>query len=90
VLTRIWPLPDDLPHAAGMGNLSRVKHWFDAAGAPALGDLDHHYPYNDPRAAGPPPVGSAHSAAGARHGALFRYQPSVARLTNNAERMSST
>ena len=23
ILTRIWPLPDDLPHAAGMGNLSR-------------------------------------------------------------------
>jgi hypothetical protein len=52
VLTRIWPMPDDLPHAAGMGNLSRVKHWFDASGAPALGDLDHHYPYNDPRARG--------------------------------------
>ena len=40
LLTRIWPLPDDLPHAAGMGNLSRVKHWFDESGAPALGDLD--------------------------------------------------
>jgi hypothetical protein len=52
VLTRIWRLPDDLPHAAAMGNLSRVKHWFDQSGAPALGDLDHHYPYNDPRARG--------------------------------------
>jgi hypothetical protein len=52
LLTRIWPLPDDLPHAAAMGNLSRVKHWFDASGAPALGDLDNHYPYNDPRARG--------------------------------------
>ena len=52
LLTRIWPLPDDLPHAAGMGNLSRVKHWFDESGAPALGDLDNHYPYNDPRARG--------------------------------------
>ena len=30
LLTRIWPLPDDLPHAAGMGNLARVKQWFDA------------------------------------------------------------
>jgi hypothetical protein len=50
VLTRIWPLPDDLPHAAAMGDLSRVKHWFDESGAPALGDLDNHYPYNDPRA----------------------------------------
>jgi hypothetical protein len=52
LLTRIWPVPDDLPHAAGMGNLSRVKHWFDKSGAPALGDLDDHYPYNDARARG--------------------------------------
>jgi hypothetical protein len=44
VLTRIWPLPDDLPHAAGAGNLARVKQWFDEAGAPALGDVEHHYP----------------------------------------------
>jgi hypothetical protein len=42
-LTRIWPLPDDLPHAAGLGNLLRVKQWFDESGAPALGDLDHHF-----------------------------------------------
>jgi hypothetical protein len=42
VLTRIWPLPDDLPHAAGLGNLSRVKQWFDEFGAPALGDVDHY------------------------------------------------
>jgi hypothetical protein len=46
VLTRIWPLPDDLPHAAGMGNLSRVKRWFDESGAPALGDLENHYPHS--------------------------------------------
>jgi hypothetical protein len=52
VLTRIWPMPDDLPHAAGMGNLSGVEHWFDTSGAPRLGDLDNHYPYNDPRARG--------------------------------------
>jgi hypothetical protein len=44
VLTRIWPLPDDLPHAAGMGDLSRVKQWFDESGAPALGDIENHYP----------------------------------------------
>jgi ankyrin repeat protein len=44
VLTRIWPLPDDLPHAAGMGNLARVKQWFDESGAPALGDVENHYP----------------------------------------------
>jgi hypothetical protein len=52
LLTRIWPLPDDLPHAAGMGNLERVKQWFDLSGRPALGDLDQHYPYNDARARG--------------------------------------
>ena len=52
LLTRIWPLPDDLPHAAGMGNLSRVKQWFDESGAPALGDLSHHFPCNDPQTRG--------------------------------------
>jgi hypothetical protein len=44
VLTRIWPLPDDLPHASGMGNLARVKRWFDESGAPALGGVGNHYP----------------------------------------------
>jgi len=44
VLTRIWPVPDDLPHAAGLGDLSRVKQWFDDSGAPALGNLANHYP----------------------------------------------
>ena len=44
VLKRIWPVPDDLPHAAGMGNLSRVKQWFDDSGAPALGGIENHYP----------------------------------------------
>jgi hypothetical protein len=44
LLARIWALPDDLPHAAGMGDLSRVKRWFDASGAPALGDIEKHYP----------------------------------------------
>ncbi|HSA55618.1 MAG TPA: hypothetical protein VLE53_07925 [Gemmatimonadaceae bacterium] len=50
LLTRIWPLPDDLAHAAAVGNLTRVKRWFDESGAPALGDLDDHYPANDARA----------------------------------------
>src|SRR5262249_4805126 len=53
LLTRIWPVPDDLPHAAGLGNLARVRGWFDAPGATARGDLDEHYPYNAPRARGP-------------------------------------
>ncbi len=44
VLTRLWPLPDDLPHAAGMGDLVRVRRWFDESGAPVLGDVGRHYP----------------------------------------------
>lgn len=44
LLTRIWPLPDDLVHAAGMGDLSRVKRWFDAEDEPALGDLAYQTP----------------------------------------------
>ena len=44
LLTRIWPVPDDLPHPAGMGDLSRVKRWFDAEGTPALGDVANHAP----------------------------------------------
>jgi ankyrin repeat protein len=31
-----------------MGDVDRVKGWFDEAGRPALGDLDRHYPVNDP------------------------------------------
>jgi hypothetical protein len=37
-------MPDDLPHAAGMGDLSRVKRWFDTDGKPALGDPANHAP----------------------------------------------
>ena len=50
LLTRIWPVPDDLAHAAGMGNLARVKQWFDGAGV--VRHLDDQYPYNDPAARG--------------------------------------
>ena len=45
LLTRIWPVPDDLAHAAGMGHLARVKQWFDSAGV--VRNLDEQYPYND-------------------------------------------
>jgi hypothetical protein len=48
LLTRIWPLPDDLPHAAGTGNLARVKQWFDASGTPRLGDPKKHMPHTSP------------------------------------------
>ena len=50
LLTRIWPVPDDLPHAAGMGNLARVEQWFDSAGL--VRNLDAQYPYNDADARG--------------------------------------
>jgi hypothetical protein len=49
LLTRVWPLPDDLPHAAGMGDVARVKRWFDDAGNPALGSPHDHFPANSPR-----------------------------------------
>jgi hypothetical protein len=48
LLTRIWPLPDDLPHAAGVGDRAAVARWFDSAGKPALGSLAKHYPHSDP------------------------------------------
>jgi hypothetical protein len=47
MLLRIWPMPDDLPHAAGNGDFARVRRWFDVAGRPALGDLTNHFPAND-------------------------------------------
>jgi len=50
LLTRIWPVPDDLPYAAGTGNLAQVKQWFDSAGV--IRNPDDHYPYNDPQARG--------------------------------------
>lgn len=46
MLLRIWQMPDDLPHAAGNGDLARVRRWFDAQGEPALGDLTKHFPAN--------------------------------------------
>jgi hypothetical protein len=49
ILTRIWPLPDDLPHAAGVGDAAAVARWFDATGRPVLGSLAHHYPHSDPQ-----------------------------------------
>ena len=42
LLTRIWPLPNDLPHAAGVGDLAGVKRLFDESGTPALGGVDHY------------------------------------------------
>jgi hypothetical protein len=48
LLTQIWPLPDDLPHTAGVGDFARVKSWFDEAGRPRLGSLSQHHPANNP------------------------------------------
>ena len=48
LLTRIWAVPDDLAHSAGVGDLARVKQWFGSGGA--IRDLAAHYPYNDPQA----------------------------------------
>lgn len=48
LLTQIWPLPGDLPHAAGTGDFARVRGWFDEAGRPRLGSLSQHHPTNHP------------------------------------------
>lgn len=48
LLTQIWPLPDDLPHAAAVGDFARVRGWFDEAGRPRLGSLSQHHPTNNP------------------------------------------
>jgi hypothetical protein len=48
LLTPLWPLPDDLPHAAGVGDFARVKAWFDDAGRLRPGSLGQHYPTNNP------------------------------------------
>ncbi|MGH9825473.1 MAG: hypothetical protein ACREDR_19750, partial [Blastocatellia bacterium] len=44
MLLRIWPMPDDLPHAAGNGDFAGVRSWFDAEGKPALGNAVNHAP----------------------------------------------
>ncbi|MEQ4203757.1 ankyrin repeat domain-containing protein [Actinopolymorpha sp. B9G3] len=49
LLTRVWPVPDDLPHAAAVGDIARVRRWFDDAGRPALGNPHDHFPANSPR-----------------------------------------
>lgn len=49
LLTRIWPLPNDLPHAAGVGDAAAVGRWFDSTGRPVLGLLTSHYPHSDPQ-----------------------------------------
>jgi hypothetical protein len=41
-LLRVWPPRDDLPYAAGTGDLAAVRRWFDADGQPALGSPAHH------------------------------------------------
>lgn len=47
LLQRIWPLPNDLPHAAGIGDAAAVARWFDASGEPVLGSLRNHYPHSE-------------------------------------------
>lgn len=49
LLTRVWRLPNDLPHAAGVGNAAAVARWFDAEGKALLGPLKLHYPADDPK-----------------------------------------
>jgi len=48
LLTTIWPMPNDLCHAAGMGDLTQVQSWFDEAGTSRRTALNRHYPTNTP------------------------------------------
>jgi hypothetical protein len=45
VLTRVWPLPDDVPNAAGVGDLGRVKRLLDDGGRPTQAVLDNALAY---------------------------------------------
>ena len=47
LLGRIWQVPEDLPHAAGRGDLERLARWFTDAGEPNLGDPSAHHPSSD-------------------------------------------
>ncbi len=44
-LTRIWPVPDGLPQAAGLADWPNIRKWFDEDGSPKLGDLKRHNPF---------------------------------------------
>ena len=46
LLTRIWPLPDDVPHAAAMGDLVRVKQLLETPGVLAQSVLDTALAYS--------------------------------------------
>jgi hypothetical protein len=48
LLAPIWPVPNDLPHAAAIGNFAQVKGWFNEAGRARLGSLAQHHPTNHP------------------------------------------
>ena len=68
LLTRIWPLPNDLPHAAGVGDAAAVARWFDATGRPVLGSLGA--PLSSQRSAIPPrrpALGTSDDSAGSGH-----------------------
>jgi hypothetical protein len=51
LLSRIWLVPDDLPHAAGLGDMSNVKKWFANDGSPLVEpDLHNPFPGHFPNA----------------------------------------
>ena len=44
-LARLWPVPDSLPHAAGLADWPNLRRWFNPDGTPRLGDLNRHNPF---------------------------------------------
>ncbi|MDP6446314.1 MAG: hypothetical protein QGG36_00305 [Pirellulaceae bacterium] len=46
LLARIWPVPDDLPHAAGVGDMANVAKWFTGDGSPQF-EPHRHNPFSN-------------------------------------------
>jgi hypothetical protein len=84
VLTRIWPLPDDLPNAAGTGDLDGVRRWLADGARPTQAVLDtalayavlnHHYEIADVLLAHGADIStrwSSHEPASILHELVFR------------------
>ena len=84
VLTRIWPLPDELPNASGTGDIDAVRRWLADGARPTQAVLDtalayavlnHHYEIADVLLAHGADIStrwSSHEPASILHELVFR------------------